>query len=736
MGTGKSLELLPRGGALVETSAGPVQFGAVPETIKDTLHHEAGVPRIYVIPPRLFSVERGISFADLEFPIYFNFFALKRKIVVVCEPAQRRILANILREAIFGPQRIDLGPDLPATRPARAIPDLVAELAFFRQHPARPGTEMTLDDMVTFVPFDRDGIAPVESVRIHRDGHGCFRIEDRGTIIAEIGQELTLPPLLAEAIGDDSPFVPPYFGITFIGTGHGFDPNSKTSGCILWVNGRGIMVDPPVDSTEWLYEHGINPKLIDSLILTHCHADHDSGTLQMILAEGRIKLYTTRTILGSFTRKYRALIGLDKRRFEDLFDFVPLTVDEPIPISGGEFWFHYTLHSVPAIGFELYCGGKSLVYTSDTLHDPPTIEQMFQRGILSEDRRSELLNFPWHHDLIIHEAGIPPIHTRASFLEELPADVKERMLLVHTQKKDLPEGSGLKVAPAGLRETVTLEAKRAPATEAIQLLDVLARVDLFREFPLNKAGEFLGMVRKMAFKAGDRIITKGTPGDRFYVIQSGKAAVRDGDRHSKIYGPFDYFGETAIILDIMRTADVYAVTDMTVLALERHDFLYFLRGSTVANTLRHLARMRLLDSWELLDGGEAFGQLTATQITQLQLVMRDETCDAGRVLLDEGQAVRDGFLVGAGLIELVQDGAVVGAVGRGAFLGELGPLYSGGKSCVGYRARTPAVVYRLARKDLMDYLKKNPGLYVRLASYRPVSPMARLAPTSDQPIVT
>ncbi len=30
---------------------------------------------------------------------------------------------------------------------------------------------------------------------------------------------------------------------------------------------------------------GVNPKLIDSVVLTHCHADHDAGTLQKIMQE-------------------------------------------------------------------------------------------------------------------------------------------------------------------------------------------------------------------------------------------------------------------------------------------------------------------------------------------------------------------------------------------------------------------------------------------------------------------
>lgn len=40
-------------------------------------------------------------------------------------------------------------------------------------------------------------------------------------------------------------FSPPKFGISVLGNSHGFDAKGSTSGYILWVNGRGIMIDPP-----------------------------------------------------------------------------------------------------------------------------------------------------------------------------------------------------------------------------------------------------------------------------------------------------------------------------------------------------------------------------------------------------------------------------------------------------------------------------------------------------------
>ena len=40
-------------------------------------------------------------------------------------------------------------------------------------------------------------------------------------------------------------FSPPKFGISILGNSHGFDAKGSTSGYILWINGRGIMIDPP-----------------------------------------------------------------------------------------------------------------------------------------------------------------------------------------------------------------------------------------------------------------------------------------------------------------------------------------------------------------------------------------------------------------------------------------------------------------------------------------------------------
>jgi hypothetical protein len=61
-------------------------------------------------------------------------------------------------------------------------------------------------------------------------------------------------------------FEPPMFGITTLGNSHGFDTNGSTSGFILWINKKGIMIDPPPYSSQTLRLQGIPPLLIEKVV--------------------------------------------------------------------------------------------------------------------------------------------------------------------------------------------------------------------------------------------------------------------------------------------------------------------------------------------------------------------------------------------------------------------------------------------------------------------------------------
>ncbi|CAM9204250.1 unnamed protein product [Phaeothamnion confervicola] len=123
-------------------------------------------------------------------------------------------------------------------------------------------------------------------------------------------------------------FKPPVFGVTVLGNSHGFDPAGSTSGYVLWINRRGYMIDPPPYASMILASYEIRASLIDGVIVTHCHADHDAGTFQKVLFEGQVTVITTHTIYESFIRKYSALSGLQASLLRKSHTFHPVTIGE------------------------------------------------------------------------------------------------------------------------------------------------------------------------------------------------------------------------------------------------------------------------------------------------------------------------------------------------------------------------------------------------------------------------
>lgn len=171
-------------------------------------------------------------------------------------------------------------------------------------------------------------------------------------------------------------FHPPSFGVTVLGNSHGFDKSGSVSGYVLWVNGRGVMIDPPPYSSATLEREGIRPRMIVGIIITHCHADHDAGAFQKVLTGSPVVVITTPTIYKSFIRKYAALSALSPALLRHSHRYKPAIIGESLRFQGATFHFTYTLHTIPCVGFRVEWRGRSMVFTGDHFNSPPDIDKL------------------------------------------------------------------------------------------------------------------------------------------------------------------------------------------------------------------------------------------------------------------------------------------------------------------------------------------------------------------------
>lgn len=171
-------------------------------------------------------------------------------------------------------------------------------------------------------------------------------------------------------------FHPPSFGVTVLGNSHGFDRNGSVSGYVLWINGRGVMIDPPPYSSATLEREGIRPRTIVGIILTHCHADHDAGAFQKVLTGSPVVVITTPTIYNSFIRKYAALSALSPALLRHSHRHKPAVIGKPLRFQGATFHFTYTLHSIPCVGFRVEWRGRSMIFTGDHFNCPEGINKL------------------------------------------------------------------------------------------------------------------------------------------------------------------------------------------------------------------------------------------------------------------------------------------------------------------------------------------------------------------------
>lgn len=698
------VQSLSRGGYLIDTPIGQIQFGSPPETIKDTIPTEKGVPTIFVLPVSFFNWIKGISIAELEFPIYYNYFLKKRKTIIICNEEQKERIIKVLEQSLFGPQNPDFSSEFP-DNPGYGQ-NIVNEMNYFKI--------MEFEDVVEFKLFENN-LIDLDGVKISLDSENNFDISYDDTFPLSIPGNIEYKPKYVIGERLPEPFKPPLFAMTCLGPSNGFDPEENTSGFILWVNHNGIMIDPPVNSTEWLLDSNVSPKFIDSIILTHCHADHDAGTFQKILEEGRVSIYTTKTILNSFLTKYSALTGVSSKYLMSLFDFYPIEINQPIFIHGAKFTMIYSLHSIPTIGFHAEFQSKTMAYSSDHNNDPELHKKLFEENIIDEDRFDDLRNFPWNSEVIFHEAGFPPLHTSIDYLNSLPPKTQKKLQVYHISDKAFPKKTNLNLCKFGIQNTIAIKTKEPNFETCYRIVGLLKGMDIFKDIPINKVQQFITILEKKRYKKGDCIIKKGTYGDKFYIIYSGNVSIQDdANKNKKLFGAYDYFGEIALMANEVRTKNVYAETDVSLYYINKAEFYSFINNTEFKTTLTKLTEVRDDELWSLLSSSKFIKILKSTQRMIFETLLVPEKFKGSGTILKEGTSPDKVYIIKKGNVIVKQSGENVAILQRGDFVGMTSCIYYDTKLTYSFEYANDISLYSIDSDNLIDFLNKFPGLIMKL----------------------
>lgn len=140
--------------------------------------------------------------------------------------------------------------------------------------------------------------------------------------------------------------------------------------------------------------------------------------------------------------------------------------------------------------------------------------------------------------------------------------------------------SGILIALLVLGRRRALRAADVGVIVPIEHLHLLRSITMFAALGPAELERLALTLDEESVDSGAAVVVQGEIGERFYVINHGRArVVRDGVEVAALQ-PGDFFGEIALVRDIPRTATVEAVGDLELLALERGEFLDAVRSST------------------------------------------------------------------------------------------------------------------------------------------------------------
>ncbi len=138
--------------------------------------------------------------------------------------------------------------------------------------------------------------------------------------------------------------------------------------------------------------------------------------------------------------------------------------------------------------------------------------------------------------------------------------------------------------------------------EASPDADVLEHVPLFEDLTARERAALHRVLHRREYVAGESVFVQGEPGLGMYIIARGRISIQSEPTGRELVElrDGDFFGEIALLNEVIRTATARAKTDCTLLSLFQPDLMGLLErsprlGVKILLSLARLVGMRLVE---------------------------------------------------------------------------------------------------------------------------------------------
>lgn len=198
--------------------------------------------------------------------------------------------------------------------------------------------------------------------------------------------------------------------------------------------------------------------------------------------------------------------------------------------------------------------------------------------------------------------------------------------------------------------------------------ELTAKHLLFRNLDKQQRKEIIDAMFERNVEVGVEIIKQGDEGDYFYVVDSGKFEILVNGTKVAESSNGGSFGELALLYGQPRAATVRAVEASVVWCVDRATFRRIVVGATWNKRQRHQ---------KFLKEVKIFSSLTSEEVVKIADVLGTISYKKGDVIINQGDAGDEFFLIEDGSVTVTKDNQTVGELTKGEYFGEIALLTNG-----------------------------------------------------------